>query len=153
MPYLAMIDRLRAFLKCPTTTLVLCGYSFRDEHLNEVIIQGLQATQTAIAFALLYGELRDYPQASALARSRTNLTLLARDGGIIGGQECKWPEKDAEAVSSDNCKWIKWTPIDPANENDKHTAEFALGDFTVFGQFLQELIGSVQQPQEVPDGQ
>lgn len=37
MPYLAMIDRLRAFLKQPTATLVICGYSFRDQHLNEVI--------------------------------------------------------------------------------------------------------------------
>ncbi|RJP47512.1 MAG: SIR2 family protein [Desulfobacteraceae bacterium] len=153
MPYLAMIDRLRAFLKKPSATLILCGYSFRDEHINEVIVQGLQCTQTAIAFALLFDKITNYSQAVALASKRSNLNILARDGAVISGLESKWPEKDAESVSSDNGKWVKWTPIDPANENGKRTAEFTLGDFDVFGQFLQELVGNVRQTSEVPNGQ
>ena len=44
MPYLAMVDRLRAFLKQPTSTLILCGYSFRDEHVNEVYRDGNDLT-------------------------------------------------------------------------------------------------------------
>ena len=153
MPYLAMIDRLRAFLKQPTATLILCGYSFRDEHINEVIVQGLQCTPTAIAFALLFDKIAKYPQGVKLARERSNLSILAMNGAVISGQESKWPEKDAESVSSDNGKWIKWTPIDPANENGKRTAEFTLGDFDVFGQFLQELVGNVRQPPEAPNAQ
>ena len=153
MPYLAMIDRLRAFLKKPTSTLILCGYSFRDEHLNEVIVQGLQCTQTSIAFALLFGKLEEYPQAVSLACRRSNLNLLARDGGVISGQKTRWPVKEAEAVSSDNNKWIRWMPIDEADNKDKRTAEFTLGDFAVFGQFLQELVGNVRQPAEVHDAQ
>jgi hypothetical protein len=153
MPYLAMIDRLRAFLKKPTATLIMCGYSFRDEHINEVIIQGLQCTQTAITFALLFDKITNYSQAVALASKRSNLNILARDGAVISGLESKWPEKDAESVSSDNGKWVKWTPIDPANENGKRTAGFTLGDFNVFGQFLQELVGNVRQTYEVPNGQ
>jgi len=153
MPYLAMLDRLRAFLKKPTATLILCGYSFRDEHINEIIVQGLQCTQTAIAFALMFDEAAKCSQAVSLAVTRPNLNILARDGGVIGGQEAIWPEKDAEAVSSDTGHWVTWTPIDPANDKDKHRAEFALGDFAVFGQFLQELVGTVRQPTEVPIGQ
>lgn len=153
MPYLAMIDRLRAFLKQPTSTLVLCGYSFRDEHINEVIVQGLQCTPTAIAFALLFDKIVEYPQGVKLARERYNLSILARDGAVISGQESKWPEKDAEAVSADNGKWVRWIPVDPANENGKRTAEFTLGDFDVFGQFLQELVGNVRQPPEAPNAQ
>jgi len=151
MPYLAMIDRLRAFLKQPTATLVICGYSFGDEHINEVIMQGLQCTQTAIAFALLFDQIGKYPQAAKLARERSNLTLLARSEAVISGREAKWPEKDADAVSSDTGKWVKWTPIDPASENGKRTAELQLGDFAVFGQFLHELIGPVHQPSEAPN--
>lgn len=152
MPYLAMIDRLRAFLKKPTATLILCGYSFRDEHINEVIVQGLQCTQTAVAFALMFDEAVKCSQAFALAANRPNLNVLARDGGVIGGQESIWPEKDAESVSPDTGRWVTWTPIDPANDKDKRRAEFALGDFAVFGQFLQELVGAVRQPVEVPSG-
>lgn len=145
MPYLAMIDRLRAFLKQPTATLVLCGYSFRDEHINEVIVQGLQSTQTAIAFALLHDAIGEYTQAVRLARGRSNLSLLARDGAVISGREAKWPEKEAEIASAETGKWVAWKPIDPADQNGKWTAEFLLEDFAVFGEFLHELIGDARQ--------
>lgn len=151
MPYLAMIDRLRAFLKQPTATLVINGYSFRDEHLNEVIVQGLQSTQTAIAFALLFDKIGQYPQAVKLARERSNLTLLAKDGAVISNREAKWPQKEPEAALSDTGKWVKWTAVEPANKNSKIAAEFQLGDYAEFGRFLYELIGHVRQPSEVPD--
>ncbi|MDD2762666.1 MAG: SIR2 family protein [Opitutaceae bacterium] len=149
MPYLAMIDRLRAFLKQPTATLILCGYSFRDEHLNEVIVQGLQFTQTAIAFAMLFDEIGKYPQAVSLARGRANLNILARDGALISGQVAKWPERDTESLSGEDGKWVKWTPLDPTTKSGKSGAAFLLGDFAVFGQLLQELVGEVQRPEEV----
>jgi len=153
MPYLAMIDRLRAFLKQPTATLVLCGYSFRDDHINEVIVQGLQSAQTAIAFALLYGKIAGYPLAVALARKRSNLSILARDSAVISGQESKWLERDAESVPTNDGMWVQWTSVDPAKENSKLTAEFTLGDFAVLGKFLQELIGNVRQASEVQGAQ
>jgi len=137
-----MLDRLRAFLKQPTATLVLCGYSFRDDHINEVILQGLQSTQSAIAFALLFEKLTTYPQPSKLARERSNLTLLARDGSVIGSRESAWPERDAERSAPEgHDKWVEWVQIDPDEKNSKRRAEFRLGDFATFGQFLQELIG------------
>ena len=151
MPYLAMLDRLRAFLKQPTATLIICGYSFRDEHLNEVIVQGLQCTKTAIAFALAFDKIGEYPQAAQLARERSNLTLLARNGAVLSGQDAKWPEKEADAVSSEVSPWVKWNPTDPARD-DKRLAEFELGDFAVFGSFLRELIGHVRQSPESSDG-
>lgn len=153
MPYLAMIDRLRAFLRRPTATLILCGYSFRDEHINEVIVQGLQCTQTAIAFALLFDNLTEYSQAISLAAKRSNLNILAKNGAIISGQESKWPEKDSESESADNNKWVQWHPVDPANGKGRQVAEFTLGDFSIFGQFLHELVGSVRHtPSEMLDG-
>ena len=153
MPYLAMIDRLKAFLKQPTATLILCGYSFRDEHINEVIVQGLQATKTTIAFALLFDPIAQYSQAIDLASKRSNLNVLASDGAVISSLNSQWLEKDAESVSSDNSKWVKWNSIDPADGNSKRTAEFTLGDFAVFGKFLQELVGNVRQTPETRDAQ
>ena len=151
MPYLAMIDRLRAFFKQPTATLVLCGYSFRDEHLNEVILQGLQGTQTAIAFALLYLGIGSYPQAAKLARQRSNLSLLAKDGAVISSRDAQWPEKDAESISTDTIKWVNWIPVDSTKADGKRKAEFQLGDFAAFGQFVHELVGSSHQVLETPN--
>ncbi len=144
LPYLAMMDRFRAFLRQPTPTLVLCGYSFRDDHINEVIVQGLQSTQTSIAFALLYGSITEYPQAIELALKRPNLSLLARDGAVVSAQRSIWPEKDAEAVPRDNQVGAKWMPCDPTKKDGKWTAEFTLGDFAVLGQFFDELVGTVR---------
>ena len=149
MPYLAMIDRLRAFLRQPSSALVIAGYSFRDEHLNEVIIQGLQGTQSAIAFGLLFDELDKYPDAIALASQRPNLSLLARDGGVIGGRRSKWVEKEPESVLSSTLPWISWLATDSAKEDSKLNATCHLGDFAVLGSFLQSLVGSMGQPQDV----
>ncbi|MCF8065016.1 MAG: SIR2 family protein [Desulfarculaceae bacterium] len=142
MPYLAMIDRLRAFLKQPTSMLIMCGYSFRDEHINEVVVQGLQCTQTAVAFALLHGSIANYPQAVSLAKKQLNLNLLAHDGAVISGQESQWPIKESGSISVDDTNWIRWTPVDPEDESTKLKAEFMLGDFALFGQFLYELVGN-----------
>jgi len=147
MPYLAMMDRLRAFLKQPTSALVLCGYSFRDEHINEVIVQALESTPTAMAFALLHGRMARYPQAVALALGRANLAVLARDGAVVSARESTWPEKDAASVSADDGLGVEWAP--PATGSDLRRAEFTLGDFSVFGQFLRQLVGSARRSLEV----
>jgi len=144
MPYLAMIDRLRAFLKQPTATLVLCGYSFRDEHINEVIVQGLRASQTAIAFALQYDRLEAYPQALALARDTSNLSILARDAAVISTEDVSWPETEAESASASRSTGLEWTPT----AGGRVRAELTLGDFHMLGLFLREIVGAVRQSRE-----
>jgi hypothetical protein len=148
MPYLAMFDRLLAFLRRPYAALVICGYSFRDQHINHIIAQGLRSNLTSIAFALLYGDISDYEQATGLAKERFNLILLARDGGIRGGQSFRWIQRDAEAVPSGNGAWVKWSPSDASKKDSSVRAEFALGDFLLFGQFLREIAGNGSKSEE-----
>ncbi len=142
LPYLAMMDRLRAFLKLSTATLITCGYSFRDEHINEIIVQSLEYTQTAVVFALLYGNIETYSAAANLALRNTNLNLLASDGAVIGGQRVSWQERDTETETNASEDWITWKSVDSANELKRQKAELLLGDFAVFGKFLQELSGN-----------
>ncbi len=141
MPYLAMIDRLRDFLRDPSSALILCGYSFRDEHINDTILQGLEYTQTAVAFALLFENLDKYSSVAVAAVDRPNLIVLGRDGGIIGGQRLKWIEMNAESPMADESKWIKWVP----STDGKRAATLTLGDYRVLGRFLQELAGHVRR--------
>ena len=145
MPYLAMIDRLREFLRDPNSALILCGYSFRDDHLNDTILQGLQYTQTAVAFALLFEELEKYHSLATKAVDHANLIVLARDGGIIGGQRVQWIDKTGPPAAKDATPWIEWLP----SSNGKSIAQFALGSFGILGQFAHELAGHVRrQPEE-----
>ena len=41
-------------------------------------------------FGLLYGDLVDYPEAVKLAGTAGNLSLLARDGALLGTREGGW---------------------------------------------------------------
>lgn len=148
MPYLAMLDRLRAFLSQPAAILIVCGYSFRDEHLNEVMIQGLQGNSTASIFALLYSKLSNYDSATQLASTRSNLNILARDGGVLGTRAATWSTSDSKPPQLEG-PGVVWT-ADPQNQSTFHS-EFVLGDFAKLGLFLQDIIGRSDRQLKSPE--
>ncbi len=81
MPYLAMQDRLRAFLSRGQAVLITCGYSFADLHLNQAILQGLGGNPKAVCFGLVFGDRATATSAIAKVGFRGNLRLLGIDGG------------------------------------------------------------------------
>src|SRR3546814_10220462 len=103
MPYFVMIDRLRHFLRNEgrPVALIALGYSFSDEHINEIIVESLKTNPSAAAFALQYGDLADYGAAEALAKDNTNLSVFARDAAVVRRQKAVWmarPTTDAAAL-------------------------------------------------------
>lgn len=138
MPYFCMIDRLRDFFKKPAPVLVTCGFSFGDQHLNEILLQGLQGNPTAIVFALLYGALASYPEVTTTAQTRTNLNVLGRDGAVVGTKIASWT-RGRDAASCNDSTSVRWT-ADPVNAALKN-AEFLLGDFSRLARFTDELTG------------
>lgn len=168
MPYLALIDRLNKFLRQSSAVLIMSGYSFSDDHLNDTILNALRANPTAMVIALLYGclttntEVKDgeetitkrtvnYEKSLNLAENRSNLSIWTLDEAVIGGLRAKWkPTKvdfDAEENIANAVK-LRDTPIldDEGRETGEKEIEyeFNLGDFAVLGDFLQELIGKEQ---------
>lgn len=139
MPYLAMIDRLRAFIRKPSSILVICGYSFRDEHLNACLVEGLTGSPRSAVFGLLYGKLVDYPEALKLAGTAGNLSLFATDGALIGTREGFWDNRDLGDVATLSGA-VELIP-DPVGGTAK-VALFNLGDFAYLGRFLEALIGN-----------
>ena len=83
MPYYAMLDRLRVFLRTDQCVLLTCGYSFGDEHINAVIAQGLSGNSNAACIGMIFNDRDNAPRGVELAKRHANLTLLAADGGII----------------------------------------------------------------------
>lgn len=140
MPYLAMLDRLRFFLREPTAALVFCGCSFGDEHINEVLLQGLQQSPTAVAFALQYEDIDCYPKAVALAIEQSNLNVLARDGGVIGGRRTKWIEQPRETVEVHSGTTVTWNPCNPCEVDGMYSPRLNLGNFHIFGEFLRRMV-------------
>lgn len=138
MPYVAMVERLRGFLLQSSAVLVVNGFSFSDGYINEVLLQGLRGNPTSVAYALVYGKLGNYPGLTKLAEGRPNLTVMAADQGVVGARVCPWTRgKSAQDCSdSDAVEWLE-----DASSAGRKDAQFTLGDFARFGDFLEALLG------------
>jgi hypothetical protein len=148
MPYLALIDQLNRFLRQPNSLMVLTGYSFNDEHLNDTILSALKANPSSMVIAMLFetltyedgenGKIERYPNAIQLAKNRNNLALWSYDEAIIGTVRGKWkiPLEMEDEDNLANCiQKISATEY----SDEKHLLK--IGDFSKLGDFLQALIG------------
>lgn len=169
MPYLALIDRLNKFLRQNSAVLIISGYSFSDDHLNDTILNALRANPTAMVIALLFGDLTktteekgedgkviintvvNYEKALDLAENRSNLSIWTFDEAVIGGLRAKWKPTKPDFDPEENIgNAVRALPIALKNSEGNETEEkivkyeFHLGDFAVLGNFLQELIGKEQ---------
>lgn len=142
MPYLAMLDRLRSFLGRGQAVLVTCGYSFLDQHLNEVILQGLRSNPTAMCFGLLHDKKSKYPIAVEKAKRHQNLSLLARDGAVLGTFEKDWhsDQRDSDSLNGLSVR-----------KPEAGSCEFVLGDFKKLGEFLATQLSRVDDDIGVKD--
>ncbi len=143
MPYLAMLDRLRAFLSRGQAVLVTSGYSFADQHLNEVILHGLRSNPTAICFGLLFGPRSNYSDALDKARRHPNLSLLAADGAVLGTIERDWRNDENTGHPLHDITVVK----NCAETGSPTKCEFLLGDFKNFGEFLARQLSQLDDDQ------
>lgn len=139
MPYLAMLDRLRAFFQGKDAPrLVVCGYSFLDDHLNEVLLDGLRGNRNAQCFALMYSGLDQHPRVVEYAQRQSNLTVLAWDGAVVGTRIGGY--RAGTSGGQEHAPWLlEETP--PAGDSKEAYPRSRLGDFHYFGLFLEQLCG------------
>ena len=116
VPFIVLQDRLRRALHQPETIVLITGYSFGDDHLNEHIFDAAtrRARSEFVAFCF-----REIPEHLAERAAITpNLQVVSDNEAILGGQRATW--KKPEVAPSDI-----WTE-----------GHFAMGDFRNFARFL-----------------
>lgn len=153
MPYLAMLDRLKDFIMSPSSALFIVGYSFSDDHINDIILQSLRSNHTAIIYSFIFGELEQakYEKAINCAKATSNLSLIAFDKAIIGRKVGKWTLKDHEKVNeipSDIVKFEKKTIDIAGTPTEIIDYQLQLGDFKLFGDFLKEISATKKNEHE-----
>ncbi len=111
------------------------GYSFSDQHLNEVIIHGLNSNPTAICFGCLFGDKSDYPAALLEARKCANLNLLAVDGAVLGTMDGDWHET-AKTDNPLHAFAVVTGKLDGRTKARDERCKFILGGFMSLGNFL-----------------
>ncbi len=153
MPYLAMLDRLKAFFQGgiaktrsgsgrqeeDAPRLIICGYSFLDDHLNEILLDGLRGNRNAQCFAMMYSNLENHPRAIHYAEKQANLTVLAKNGAVVGTRVGLY--RPGTVNVKDHFPWLHEENITTASGpvNQLHCR---LGDFHYFGLFLEHLCGA-----------
>lgn len=139
MPYLAMLDRLRAFFQGKDAPrLVVCGYSFLDEHLNEILLDGLRGNRNAQCFALMYSGLDQHSRAVEYAVKQSNLTVLAWDGAVVGNRVGRY--RSGTIGGKEHLPWLTEEEVG-VDEQKELQPRSRLGDFHYFGLFLEQLCG------------
>lgn len=90
VPFLVLQDRFRRALHQPETLMLIAGYSFGDDHLNEMIFDAATRRQRSEFLAFLY---EDIPDALAQrARITPNLQVVSGREAILGGIHAEWHE-------------------------------------------------------------
>lgn len=128
LPFITFQDRFRKFVSTGENLVIVMGYSFSDEHLNDILFQGLSSNPRLAIIAFMHeplsGGIIQYGQ------EHRNLTLYGPDKACIGGIDAPWSEPSRKPKESE--EWPFW---------DAQSKRFTLGDFANFASFLESFIG------------
>ena len=94
LPFIVLQDRLRRALHQPETMLLITGYSFGDDHLNEHIFDAASRRARSEFVAFCYGSIPDV--LAERAAITPNFQVVSDNDAILGGTRACWKEpKDA----------------------------------------------------------
>jgi hypothetical protein len=115
VPFVVLMDRFRRSLAVPETVTLVAGYSFGDQHLNEMLFDAARGHPRSETVIFFFKDIPDF--VGDVAGTTRNISVLGRTEAIIGGQRLKWARsEDLPGV---------W-----------ESAAFQLGDFKYLARFL-----------------
>lgn len=138
-PYVAFADRLSRFLEQDDALLIVVGFSFGDEHINDIIFGALENNPRTHVYALQFGNLSEYIDLTNRAIRRPNIIVVGRETGVMDGEEVAW---DLKGCDEHMASVIEAFPIDPngGNRNNDNTkaslGRMKIGSFSSFCDFL-----------------
>lgn len=88
-PFIAYFDRLKRYLNEGEGIFIISGYSFSDDHINEIFFNSLQQNNRLHIVAFLYSN-NDMEKIKDCGVSYLNFTAFSPEEVIIGGKKGKW---------------------------------------------------------------
>ncbi|PKN65372.1 MAG: hypothetical protein CVU57_11035 [Deltaproteobacteria bacterium HGW-Deltaproteobacteria-15] len=135
-PYTSFMDRLHAFLKAEDGVLITCGYSFGDQHINEVMLNGLERTATSHVIGLVYDDFDANSPIVSIAKSQTRLSIYGKKNAVIGGNFGNWQLRPGIVIDEPTLSLYFVSDI---SAKDSGKGEFILPDYSSFVRFLSFL--------------
>lgn len=137
-PYLSYMDRLSHFIKQEDSVLFVCGYSFADEHINELILTALLNSRSSHVFVLKRSDLVENSVLSDYAKNNSRMSVYAKRSAVVGGKYGEWKlEKEPSKNESYNILDYGFNE-DAVPEDEKWSGkgDFWLGSFDKLSVFL-----------------
>jgi hypothetical protein len=88
VPFVVLQDRFRRAMQEPETLVIISGYSFSDDHLNELIFEAAAQRQRSEFVAFCYSNIPDV--LLARAADTPNLQAVTGNEAVLGGVRGNW---------------------------------------------------------------
>lgn len=89
-PFASLTNRLARFLDQDDAILIVAGFSFGDEHINDLLFEALENRPRTHVFALQFGDPEEQTDLVKRARLRQNMVVVGPESGILGGRRAVW---------------------------------------------------------------
>jgi len=124
-PFIAYFDRLKTFLTRGELLFVISGYSFYDQHINEIIFNSLRQNNRLhiIVFAYLDSTIKELHK---LSSTYLNLTAFGEKNGIVNGEICKFNFDNDDLKKNEQSEYY-W---------NKDEEKLIIGDFNNLIEFI-----------------
>ncbi len=143
-PYAAFSDRLARFLDHDGALLVVCGFGFGDEHINNVIFEALESRPRTHVYALQFDEQGEDTDLVQRSYQRHNMMVIGPETGIIGGRRGNWQISGDLSVFSEVMEVTERSQDSDGESNPPSTNENScsvrIGDFNQFCNFLASMM-------------
>lgn len=141
-PYSAYTDRLSRFLEQDDALLIVAGFGFGDEHINNLIFGVLENRPRTHVYALQFEELPEDNDLIKRAYQRSNMIVIGPDTGIIGARRAAWAPVESPAfmeVAFELKSDISSDIGDGAKNEEAKSGLMKIGDFGSFCDFLESM--------------
>ena len=139
-PFIAYFDRLKEYILNGELVFFISGYSFSDQHINEIIMNGLRQNPRLYSVVFCYSDEQVASMADS-CKTFLNICAMGPTQVLLNGKLYAW---EYDTSQDDDRKFqFYW------NETDK---KFTLGDFKCLIEFLIEHSGHRAVIEEAVNG-
>jgi hypothetical protein len=137
-PFIAYFDRMRSYLLGGELLFAISGYSFSDQHVNEIIFNCMRQNSRLFVIAFLFADA-DIERLHQLSSAYLNLHAFAPTKAIINGEIGEW-QFDKDAAKPNEVISTFWH-VD--------NSQLTLGDFNALVGFLVASSGKQDREEAV----
>lgn len=132
-PFIAYFDKLKSFLLSGELLFIFTGYSFSDQHINEIVFNCLRQNNRLFCIVLCYSDAQ-VEVLHKLTSSYMNINVFGPQKAIVNGTLSDWQFSKADIKETE--KYDSYW--------DETKSELKLGDFNQLVNFLITYSGKAE---------